>query len=113
MAESIVGRPTVSVRENLVRLVDLLEAILRRDVVLVDVRVELAGEVAVCLLEFVCGGAPADAEYLVVVALVGHGIRFWGWELLAGGRTCLKWSGRMASIVVSKPASRRITLTTG
>src|SRR5690606_28398626 len=61
--------PLLVVGEDLVRGVDLLELLLRLRI-RVDVRVVLAGQLAVGALDLVGGGVPAHAENSVVV--LGH-----------------------------------------
>src|SRR6266581_2254267 len=63
------SRPPVLVGQHVVRLGDLLEALFRFGVTLVGVGVELAGELAVRLLDLVGGSGLADAKDLVVVLL--------------------------------------------
>jgi hypothetical protein len=66
-AEAVVVRALVRIREHGVRFADLLEALLGPGVARVLVRVVLAGEGAVDLLQLGVVGAPADAEDPVVV----------------------------------------------
>jgi hypothetical protein len=69
VAEAIVGRALVRVGEDRVGLVGLLEAILRRAVARVLVRVVLEGQRAERLLDLQIRGAARDCQYLVIVAL--------------------------------------------
>src|SRR4029078_7940158 len=62
---TVVGLPLLRVREDVVRRLDVLEPLLRRRVVRVSVRMELAGELAVGLLDLVVGRALRDAEHVV------------------------------------------------
>src|SRR5690606_11894007 len=68
-AEIVVGGALLLVAQRLVGLGDLLETLLRVRL-LGDVRVVLAGEAAVGLLDLVLGGAALDAEDLVVVLVL-------------------------------------------
>src|SRR6185369_6878006 len=70
-AEPVVPTPGLRVRQHLVGVVDLLETLLRRRI-LVHVRVVAAGELPVGLLDLLRGRRAADAESLVVVP--GHGV---------------------------------------
>jgi hypothetical protein len=69
VAVLVVDLALVGVREHLVGLGELLEALLGLRVVRVGVRVRLAGEAAEGLLDLGLVGLAADAEDLVVVAL--------------------------------------------
>jgi len=71
VAETIVGRALVVVRQHLVGLADLLEAV-RRLRIGVDVRVILARQPAVLLLELVFGYRPGDFQDFVVIAFRSH-----------------------------------------
>src|SRR5204862_7176507 len=68
-AEAVVGRALVLVLQRLVGLGDLLEALLGVRL-LGDVRVVLARELAVGLLDLVVRGPARDAERLVVVLVL-------------------------------------------
>ena len=70
VAVAVVGRAALGVGEDLVGLGRLLELLLGRGVVGVDVRVQLARERAERLLDVLLGGLALDAEHLVGVA--GH-----------------------------------------
>ena len=70
-AEHVVALAAIRVGQHLVRLVDLLEALLRRGV-RVDVGVPLLGELAERPLDLGVGGAPFHAEDGVVVEFGGH-----------------------------------------
>src|SRR4029078_6956134 len=67
-AEAVVLLALLGVREHVVGLLDLLEALLRLGVARVPVGVQLAGELAVGALDLVVGGAPGNAQHLVEVA---------------------------------------------
>ena len=69
VAEGVIGAAAVGVGEDLVGLGRLLELLLRLRIVLVDVRVQLARQLAKRLLDLALAGAPVHAEDLVVVAL--------------------------------------------
>src|SRR5262249_30168094 len=71
VAEAIIGGALVAVLEDVVGLVELLEAVLAFLVARVAVRVVLHGELAERGLELDLGGRARDAQYLVIVAL-GH-----------------------------------------
>src|SRR5262249_23103716 len=71
VAEAVVGSALVGVLEDLVGLVDLLEAGLARLVTGIAVRVPLHGELAERGLELGVGGGALDFQDLVVAAL-GH-----------------------------------------
>ena len=73
-AEHVVRLPALRVGQDLVRLVDLLEARLRLGI-LVDVGVPLLGEPAEGALDLGVVGSPLDAQHLVVVAFGCHGRR--------------------------------------
>ena len=73
VAESVVGPPLVAVRQDLVGLGGLLEAILRLGVVRVAIGVVLDGELSVRALDLRGVRVPRDAEDFVVVSL-GHGL---------------------------------------
>ena len=66
MAVAVIGGAAVGVREHLVGLGGLLEALLGVGV-LVDVGVQLPGQAAKRLLDLGVVGAPGDAQDLVVV----------------------------------------------
>ena len=68
-ARLVVLLALLGVAEDVVGLGDLLEALLGLGVALVGVRVELAGELPVRLLDLGVGGVLGDAEDLVVVLL--------------------------------------------
>ena len=70
-AEHVIALSAVRVGQHLVRLVDLLEALLRRRV-RVDVGVPLLGELAERPLDLGVGGAAFHAEDGVVVEFGGH-----------------------------------------
>jgi len=70
-AEHVVRLASLRVREDLVRLADLLEAFLGAGV-RVDVGVPLLGEAAVGLLDLGVGRGPLDAEDDVVIEFGGH-----------------------------------------
>ena len=71
--ERVVARPPLGIGQDLVRLVDLLEALLGRRIG-VDVRVPLLGQLAEGALDLGVGRCPLDAEDHVEVALCrGHG----------------------------------------
>ena len=72
-AAGVVALALVGVGQDRVRLLHLLEALLRRLVAGVAVRVVLAGELAVGLLDLLVGGLPVDAERLVWVPDGRHG----------------------------------------
>ena len=72
VAEHVVRRATLPIRQHPVRLVQLLESILRA-VVLVDVGVMLLGEATECPLDLGIVGVSGDPEHLVVVTFHGHG----------------------------------------
>jgi hypothetical protein len=63
--------PFLLVFEDVVGLLDLLEALLGGLIARIDVRVELPGEAAVGLLDVGVRGSLGDAQDLVIVAL-GH-----------------------------------------
>ena len=69
MPVAVVQRAALRVGQDLVRLRRLLELLLGLGVVLVDVRVQLARELAERPLDLALVRLPRDAEYLVVVAL--------------------------------------------
>jgi hypothetical protein len=69
-AEAIVLRAFLRIGEHLVRFVDLLEAVLRRGLVVSDVGVVLARELAIGALDRALVRVASDAENLVVVG--GH-----------------------------------------
>ena len=70
--EAVVFRPVLGAAQHLVGLGDVLELLLRGGVPGVDVRVVLARQPPVRLLDLLVGGAALDVERLVVV-LLGHG----------------------------------------
>ena len=70
-AELVVFRPLLRVAEDLVGLVDQLEAVGGLGV-LVDVRVELARQPAIGGLDLLLGRGPSDTEGLVVVLVLGR-----------------------------------------
>ena len=72
MAEAVIGGALVAVLEDLVGLVDFLEAVLAVGVAGIAVGVELHRELAIGGLEIGVGRAAFDAQHLVIVAL-GHG----------------------------------------
>jgi hypothetical protein len=67
VAEGVVGTPALGVGEHLVGLRGRLELLLGVGIVAIDVRVELAGELAERLLDLAFVRPPVDAEGLVVV----------------------------------------------
>jgi len=69
VAVAVVGGAAVRVRQHLVSLGRLLESRLGVGVLRVDVRVELTGEPAECLLDLGVVGVAGDSEDVVVVAL--------------------------------------------
>ena len=69
MPVAVVERASLRVGQDLVRLRRLLELLLGLGVVLVDVRVQLARELAERPLDLALVGLLRDAEHLVVVAL--------------------------------------------
>ena len=69
MAEGVIRAAAVGIGQDLVGLRRLFELLLRLRVVLVDVRVQLARQLAKRLLDLALAGAPVHAEDLVVVAL--------------------------------------------
>ena len=72
-AEGVVAPALLLVGQDLVGLVDLLEALLGGLVLRIEVRVELACELPVRLFDLVGRRVPGDAKRLVVVAkLDGH-----------------------------------------
>jgi hypothetical protein len=73
MAEAVVGPPLLVVLQDVVGLLDLLEALLGRFIARIDVRVEFSGQPAVGLLDLGFGGSPRQAQNLVVVAF-GHAL---------------------------------------
>src|SRR5262245_34309119 len=66
-AERVVLLPLLRVGEQVVGLLHLLEALLGLRVAVVRVGMVLPRELAIRLLDLVCGGAPLDAEHLVRV----------------------------------------------
>src|SRR5688572_4522004 len=72
VAELVVVAPLALVRQHVVRLLHFLESLLRLLVVLVDVRVELAHELAMRPFDLVGRCALGYAERVVVVSLFGH-----------------------------------------
>jgi hypothetical protein len=66
-SQPVVLAPLLRVREYLVGLVDLFEALLGLRIVRVDVRMVLASEAPEGALDLLFVGVPADAEGLVVV----------------------------------------------
>ena len=68
----VVGLALVGIREHVVGLGDLLEALLGLLVARIAVRVVLARQLAVGLLDLLVGGVLADPEGLVVVGSIGH-----------------------------------------
>jgi hypothetical protein len=81
-AEGVVGTPLLGVREDVVCGLDLLEPILGAVVAGVAVRVVLAGELPVGLLDVVVGGVLRDSEDLV-------GVRAHSATITLAGRTTL------------------------
>ena len=73
MPEPIVGTALVVVLEDVVGLLDLLEALLGGFVARIDVGMELAGQPAIGLLNLGLRGPPGQAQNLVVVAF-GHAL---------------------------------------
>src|SRR5207244_2581144 len=71
-AAGVVALALVGVRQDRVGLLDLLEPLLRRRVARVLVRVVLARELAVGLLDLLVGGLLVDAERLVGIPDRGH-----------------------------------------
>ena len=69
---AVIRLALVGVRQDVVRLRDPLEALLRLLVALVAVRVILARELAVGLLDLLVGGVLADPQLLVVVGPFSH-----------------------------------------
>src|SRR4051812_6345012 len=89
-SERVVARPALRVGQDLVRLVDLLEPLLRFGIA-VDVRVPLLGGLAERGLDLGVGGGPLDAEDHIEVAFGrGHGSRRIPADVLGGsdGHTC-------------------------
>jgi hypothetical protein len=73
MSELIVILPFLLIGENVVRLLDLFESLLRLLVALVDVGVVLTNEFAVRLFDFIGAGRLRDSENFVIIALC-HGL---------------------------------------
>ena len=71
LAEHVVRLPAPRIGQDLVGLVDLLEAFLGSRI-RVHVGVPLLGELAECLLDVGVGRGPFDAENDVVIAFGGH-----------------------------------------
>src|SRR5439155_9820041 len=71
--EHVVGPPLLGVRQHLVRLAALLEALFGLRVVGVAVGVVLQGELPEGTLQLLRAGVSAYTEHLVVVALDGQG----------------------------------------
>jgi hypothetical protein len=73
MAELVVRRALLGVREHLVRFLGLLELGFRALVLaLVAVRVVLHRELAISLLDFFIRGVLGDAQDFVIVSFGGH-----------------------------------------
>ena len=72
---AVVVLALLGIRQHVVCLGDLLEALLGLLVALIAVGVVLAGELAVRLLDLLVGGVLADPEDLVVVGSVGQAAR--------------------------------------
>ena len=70
--EHVVRLPALAIRQDAIRLVELLEALLR-PVAGVDVGVMALRRTAEGALDLLVGGAALDAEHLVIVALDRHG----------------------------------------
>ena len=71
-AELVVLCALVLVGQHLIRLVDLLELVGRLGIILVEVRVVLASQLAVRLFQLVLARALLHAEHLVIVSFVCH-----------------------------------------
>jgi hypothetical protein len=69
VAVAVVDAAPLGIGQHLVRLGRLLELLLGLGVVLVHVRMQLAGEPPERLLDLTLVGPARDAEHLVVVAL--------------------------------------------
>src|SRR5208282_4809046 len=69
VAEAVVGRPLLTILEDVVGLVQVLELLLGRFVARIAVGVKLHGELPVGLLEVIRARAAADAESIVVIRL--------------------------------------------
>src|SRR5262249_42306809 len=74
MPETVVGAPLFGVLEDVVGLLDLLEALLGGLIARIDVGVELPGQTPVGLLDVGLRGALGDAQDLVELAF-GHSAR--------------------------------------
>ncbi len=73
VAELVVGRALLGVLEDLVGFVDLFEFLFGVGVLRISVRMMLLGETAEGGFQLRFGGAPLDAQYVVIIAL-GHKI---------------------------------------
>jgi hypothetical protein len=69
VAELIVGRAPVAIRQNLVGLLRFLEVLLGLRILGIAVRVPFHGETPVGLLQVFLGAIPVHPEHFVVVAL--------------------------------------------
>jgi hypothetical protein len=69
VAELVVGGALGGIRQDLVRLLALLERLFGLGIVRVAVRMPLHGVAPVRLLDVLFGGVPVYAEHFVVVAL--------------------------------------------
>src|SRR5690606_28784049 len=69
VAELVVGGTLARVRQDLVRLLRLLEALFGLGIVRIAVRMPFHRQPAIGLLDFFFGGVPVYAENLIVVAL--------------------------------------------
>src|SRR5882672_7306632 len=69
MTEAVITRTTFGIRENAVRLVDLLKFLLRRMIAWITIRVVLQSQFPISALQLLLRGVPADAEDLVIISL--------------------------------------------
>ena len=76
VAEHVVAAPAFGVAQRLVRALDLLETLRRRRIVRVGVRVVLARERAVRLLQLFVGALPGAPEHFVVIKVSHAGSGF-------------------------------------
>src|SRR5205823_3062413 len=102
MAEAVIRRPLVRVLQDLVGLVDFLEAVLGVAVAGIAVRMQLHGKLAEGRFQLCVARAPRHPQDLVVVAL-GHLTRSSGLQEFSPGPFALQesplswWRGVLAS----------------
>jgi hypothetical protein len=69
MAEPVIGGALVAVLQDVIGLVEFLEAVLAIFIARIAIRVVLHRELAECRLELALVGGPRNAEHFVIAAL--------------------------------------------